>query len=266
MQEWEDSAIPELLSIIIPAHNEEGHIADTVQQLASTLKKAEINFEILVINDNSVDGTEGLLGQIQRDVPELRYVNNTRPNGFGWAVRRGFAEFHGDTFAIFMADGSDDPKDVVAFHRKIQEGYDCVFGTRFSRGGRCHHYPFLKLLLNRLANRLIQLLFWTPCDDITNAFKMYRRKVIAGLHPLLSQHFNLTVELPLKAIVRGYRYAVLPNAWYNRQRGSSKWKIKEMGSRYLFIVLYCLLEKLLLRQDTMLLERQNEERLQVWPK
>lgn len=264
MTEPGENAIPPgRLSIIVPARNEEDHIATTLDRLASALREAGISFEILVVNDNSSDRTEETLQGLQGQIPELRYANNTPPNGFGWAVRRGLAEFDGDIVAIVMADGSDDPQDVVAFHCKIQEGYDCVFGTRFSRGGKSHGYPLVKFILNRLVNRVIQVLFWTSCDDVTNAFKMYRRQVVSGLYPLLSQHFNLTVELPLKAIVRGYKYGVVPNAWYNRTSGESKWKIKEMGSRYLFIILYCLLEKVLLRHDTLVLARLNEERLQI---
>ena len=148
-----------------------------------------------------------------------------------------------------MGDGSDDPDDVVAFYEKLQEGYDCVFGSRFVAGGGIYGYPWPKLILNRLGNIFIQILFWTGFNDITNAFKVYRRSVIAGLHPLLGQHFNLTVELPLKAMARGYRCVQTPNTWRNREHGLSKFKIKEMGSRYLFIILYCLIEKMLSRGD-----------------
>ena len=139
--------------------------------------------------------------------------------------------------------------DVVHFHHKIDEGYDCVFGTRFARASTVVDYPPHKLVLNRLANLFIRLLFRLKTNDVTNAFKCYRRAVIAGVQPILSHHFNLTVELPLKAIIRGYSYAVLPNAWYNRKAGLSKLRIREMGSRYLFIILYCFIERHLARGD-----------------
>jgi dolichol-phosphate mannosyltransferase len=99
-----------------------------------------------------------------------------------------------------------------------------------------------------MANHLIRVLFGLRYN-ITNAFKLYRRPVIEGLKPFLSPHFNLTVELPLKAIVRDYSYEVVPNEWINRKSGVSKLRIQEMGSRYLFIVLYCLIEKWLSRGD-----------------
>jgi len=264
LAEWEREGIPNMLSVVIPAHNEEGHIRGTVEGVVAALEEARIRYEILVVNDNSIDQTEKIARDLGRTNTSVRCVNSEPPSGFGFAVRRGLAEFQGDAVAIFMADGSDAPADLVSFYRKLQEGYDCIFGSRFGRGGRVVGYPAPKLVLNRLGNRFIQLLFHISCDDISNAFKMYRRTVIAGIQPLLAQHFNLTVELPLKSIVRGYRYAVVANSWINRKEGVSKFKIKEMGSRYFFIVLYCFLEKSLGRHDLRSSPQMRETQLQVW--
>jgi dolichol-phosphate mannosyltransferase len=264
LAEWEREGIRDMLSFVIPAHNEEGHLRGTVEGVAAALETAKIRYEILVVDDNSIDRTEKIARDLARANPAVRCVSADPPNGFGFAVRRGLADFQGDAVAIFMADGSDAPSDLVAFYRKLQEGYDCVFGSRFRRGGCAKGYPILKLTLNRLGNRFIQLLFRISCDDTSNAFKMYRRTVIAGIQPLLARHFNLTVELPLKSIVRGYRYAVVPNTWTNRKQGISKFKIKEMGSRYFFIVLYCFLEKSLGQGDLSSSPQIRETQLQVW--
>lgn len=198
-----------------------------------------------MVNDNSIDGTEGILATLSAADIGLRYINNMPPNGFGLAVRRGLAEFRGGAVAIVMADGSDDPSDLVAFCRKLESGYDCVFASRFVHGARISEYPKHKLVLNRLANFLIRILFLLRYNDVTNAFKLDRRSAIAGIQPLLSHHFNLTVELPLKCIIRGYSYAILPNSWKNRKEGISKLRIEETGSRYLFIILYCWPERVL---------------------
>ena len=264
LAEWEAAGVSGMLSVVIPAHNEEGHIEATVQGLADTLRRAGITYEIVVVNDNSSDATERILATLSAADAAVRYVNNPAPNGFGLAVRRGLAEFRGEAVAIVMADGSDDPADLVAFYRKLESGYDCVFGSRFIRGGRVSDYPLVKLILNRLANLMIRSLFLLRYNDVTNAFKLYRRSTIAGIQPLLSHHFNLTVELPLKCIVRGYRYAVLPNSWKNRKAGVSKLRIKEMGSRYLFIILYCWLERILSRGDYRNQEAFHNTQLQVW--
>jgi dolichol-phosphate mannosyltransferase len=148
-----------------------------------------------------------------------------------------------------MADMSDSPKDLVLYYHVLEQGYDCAFGTRFGPGGGVHGYPRLKLVLNRIVNTGIRILFQHGYNDTTNAFKAYRRPVIDQLQPLLSNHFNLTVELPLKAVVRGYTYAVVPVTWTSRRHGVSKLQLHEMGSRYLFIVLYVWLEHHLSRGD-----------------
>jgi dolichol-phosphate mannosyltransferase len=158
-------------------------------------------------------------------------------------------KFEGDAVAIMMADGSDHPEDLITYYRLLEEGYDCAFGSRFLRGSHVYDYPRLKLVLNRMANWWIRVLFRHGYNDTTNAFKAYRREVIETVQPLLSNHFNLTVEIPLKAIVRGHSYAIVPISWTNRQEGVSKLKPQEMGSRYLFIVLYVFLEHHLSRGD-----------------
>jgi len=237
------------LSIIIPVRNEENCITETVSNIVHKLLAEKIDYEVLIVNDGSTDGTRKVLQQLAGDHEGVRYINNPSPHGFGLAVSKGLTQFQGDAVAIVMGDGSDDPLDIVQYYRKLEEGYECVFGSRFMKGSRITDYPTHKLILNRLANYFIKMLFRLPLNDVTNAFKCYRREVINGITPLLSHHFNMTVELPLKAIVRGYKYAVVPISWANRKEGVSKLRIEEMGSRYLFIVLYLFLEKLLSKGD-----------------
>jgi dolichol-phosphate mannosyltransferase len=238
------------LSVVIPAHNEAGSIASTVSALFAELDGQGIDHEILVIDDHSTDRTGAVLQDLAAVIPSLRCLNNPNANGLGLAVRWGLECFSGDAVVMYMADGADDPKDLVRFFRTMQsDNADCVFGTRFSKESSVIGYPWLKLVLNRCANGFIRLLFGLRYNDVTNAFKLYRRHVIQGLQPLLSHHYNLTVELPLKAIVRGYSYSVVPNNWTERRQGVSKLKIKEMGSRYMFIILYCFIEKWLSKGD-----------------
>ncbi len=239
-----------LLSVVIPAHNEEESIGKTVSIFHKELKKEKIPHEILIVNDNSKDSTEEILKKLSKQSKEIRYINNTPPNGFGFAVRCGLENFSGDCVAVVMADLSDRPVDLVKYYRKMIEGnYDAVFGSRFIKGGKTIDYPKAKFFMNRLTNLIIRILFGIRYNDTTNAFKLYRKETLEGLRPFLSHHFNLTVELPLKTIVRDYSYAVVPNYWTNRKAGEAKLKLKEMGSRYFYIILYCLLEKWLSRGD-----------------
>ena len=236
------------LSVVIPARNEAECIAETLSAASDALDRARIDHEIVVVDDGSTDDT-AQAARSAADSSYTRVVMNPGPPGYGFAVRSGIANSSGDVIAIMMADGSDNPEDLVVYFRKIEEGYDCAFGSRFIRGSRVVDYPIHKLILNRTANFLIRLLFRIRFNDLTNAFKCYRREVIDAMQPLIAPHFNLTVEMPLKAIVRGYSYGVVPISWTNRKVGVSKLKISEMGSRYLFIVLYLWLEKHLTRGD-----------------
>ena len=240
---------PLMLSVVIPARDEEHSHPETVAELDAVLEREKIPHEILVVDDHSRDETRRTLEGLSKRFPRVRWIESREPGGFGNAVRAGLDGAKGDAVCVYMADASDDPEDAVAYYRKLREGHDCVFGSRFMRGGRVTGYPPHKLVLNRLANWFIMALFGIRYNDVTNAFKCYRRGVLEGVRPLFSRHFNLTVELPLKAIIRGYSYAVVPIRWRGREKGFSKLRIREMGSRYLFIVAYAFLEKVLSRGD-----------------
>jgi len=238
------------LSIVIPAYNEEGSIAQTIESIVAAFDNSSIKYEILVVNDNSKDNTLSVLESLASLYPSLRVVSNDGSNGFGYAVRFGLERFNGDCVAVMMADMSDSPEDLIKFYNTMLKGnYDCVFGSRFIKGGKLIDYPFTKKVLNRLANFIIKITIGIKYNDTTNAFKLYKKATIEGLKPFLAPHFNLTIELPLKAIIRGYSYAIVPNSWTNRRYGTSKLNIKEMGSRYFFILLYCFIEKFFSKGD-----------------
>lgn len=237
------------LSVVIPAQNEADSIAATLERTVSALERRQIEHEILVVDDSSSDGTAAVVDEVAGVHPSVRCIRSSSPRGFGYAVRTGLGAFSGEAVVVLMADGSDNPEDLIRYYGVLADGHDCVFGSRFMPGGAVHDYPRGKLIINRLANWFIRILFRHGFDDTTNAFKGYRREVIETVQPLLSQHFNLTVELPLKAIVRGHSFKAIPISWRNRTAGTSKLEIEEMGSRYLFIVLYVFLEHHLGRGD-----------------
>ena len=243
------SADLKLLSVVIPARDEAGCIVSTVRHLHLELELQKIPHEIIVVDDGSQDGTWPAITALQTEMPGLVAVQNNGAHGFGRAIICGLDRMKGDAVVIMMADESDDCRDVVRYWNELKQGYDCVFGSRFVKGGGVIDYPRVKLMINRLANFFVRQLFRIKLNDTTNAFKAYRREVIMGCRPLISPHFNLTVELPLKAIVRGYSWTVIPITWQNRRTGVPKLKIKEMGSRYLFICLYVWLEKYFSRGD-----------------
>jgi dolichol-phosphate mannosyltransferase len=233
----------------MPARDEEGALPSTVRALSSEFRSQRIPHEIVVVDDGSKDRTWAVLKEMRAEIPELAPVQNPGPNGFGNAVRCGLDRSRGDAVVVVMADASDDPADAAKYWALLQQGYECAFGSRFMKGGQVVDYPRVKLFVNRVANLFVKVLFHIPLNDTTNAFKAYRRTVIDGCRPFLSAHFNLTIEIPLKAIVRGYTWTVIPISWRNRKHGEAKLKIKEMGSRYFFICMYVWLEKYFSRGD-----------------
>ncbi|MEA2379355.1 MAG: dolichol-phosphate mannosyltransferase [Thermoleophilaceae bacterium] len=237
------------LSVVIPARNEEGTIESAVRDVVTMLRSEGIDHEVIVVDDHSSDRTAEVVAELGRELGTARCIPSPYGGGFGLTVRAGLEDFTGDAVAILMADGSDDPRDLVRYYRILMQGYDCAFGSRFMPGSEVRDYPKLKLAINRVVNLGIRLLFRHGYNDTTNAFKAYRREVIDNIQPLLSNHFNLTVEMPLKAIIRGHSYAIVPISWTNRSWGESKLALQEMGSRYLFSLLYAFLEDHLTRGD-----------------
>jgi dolichol-phosphate mannosyltransferase len=244
-----DSTPLKRLSVVIPARDEEGSVGTTVQRLHHELVGQSIAHEIIVVDDGSVDATPAIVARLTESIRELRLVRNEAGFGFGRAVVAGIQAASGDAIVIMMADESDDCRDVVRYWHTLGQGYDAVFGSRFIAGAQAIDYPLPKYLLNRIFNFALRVAFGYAYNDTTNAFKAYRTRTLEGLRPFLAPHFNLTVELPLKVIVRGYSWTVIPISWRNRRTGVAKLKIKEMGARYMFIVLYVWVEKYFSRGD-----------------
>ena len=227
------------------------NIVPTLDDLLETLKKENIPFEIIVVNDNCMDNTRQLVEKKQIKAPEIVLINRTPPRGFGRAIRSGLNKAQGEIIIPFMADLSDDSNDVIRYYKKIKEGYDCVFGSRFIEGSNISGYPKLKFVINRFVNRMLQVMFFTAHNDLTNSFKAYRSQVIKDIMPLQACHFNITIELSLSVLIRKYKTASIPINWNGRTWGSSNLKLKEMGRRYLATLLKIWFERMLIIDDLM---------------
>lgn len=239
------------LSIVIPAYNEEGNITTTVNGIRAVLVREAIPYELVLVDDNSADATATVLETLAAADPGIVVVRREPPRGFGRAVRSGLERATGEVIIICMADLSDDPEDIIKYYRKIEEGFDCVFGSRFIRGSRCVNYPRFKLFCNRIVNKVMQIMFWTRYNDLTNSFKAYRSYVIRDICPLKACHFNITIELSLNTLIRNYAIAEVPISWQGRTWGSSNLHISEMGRRYLSTLLRAWFEKNLILDDLM---------------
>ena len=237
------------LNIIIPLKNEDEQIEITINLLSEELKNLKKDFVITLIDDHSYDETWNLLNKLKQKYSNIQIYKNDYQPGYGNAVRCGIEKNKSEGVIFFMGDCSDNPKDIINYVDYLDQGFDCVFGSRFTKNSIVEGYPLLKLILNRIANNFIRLLFLIKYNDVTNAFKAYRKELLINFKPIVSRHFNINAELALKAISRGYKYKVIPISWFNRKKNISKFKIKEMQNRYIFTILYVWIEKVLLQRD-----------------
>ncbi len=234
------------LSIIIPCRDEEENINIIYENIK---KKIEIeNYQIIFINDFSRDNTENKIKKLSTKDKKIFLYNNIK-KGLGGAIDLGLKKSLGNFITILMADSADSIDDLNSYVKIMsEEKCDAVFGSRFISGGKTVEYPLIKLIFNRFGNNLARLLFLSSYNDFTNSFKIYKKEVIKHFFPLVSEDFNIFLELPLKTISRGFKFKIIPIKYYNRTVGTAKFKIKELGSRYLFTLLYCFIEKILLNK------------------
>ncbi len=235
------------LSLIIPAYNEQDQISSTIKSLVKFKKKIN-NLEVVIIDDQSTDDTYKIVKKISKNKKFIKIYANTK-KGLGSALETGIKKSKSKYVCIFMSDMSDDLNDVKKYYNTIKnKNLDAVFGTRFSKQSKVSNYPIFKLILNRIFNNIVRLFFLSKYNDFTNAFKIYKKSSLIKIMPIVSENFNVFLELPLKIIVRKYNYIITPIKWKNRSKGKSKFQIKELSSMYLFTLIYCLLEKILLNK------------------
>jgi dolichol-phosphate mannosyltransferase len=225
-----------LVSIVIPAYNEGETLAATVQDLVRALRGSGIQAEIVIVNDGSTDNTPDVITELQQSHTEVRGVLNAPMHGYGYAVRKGLESSIGDTVAIVMADGSDSPSDLLRYLDLIGSGHDCAFGSRFSGASRIENYPWMKKIVNRVGNFILAKLVRSDYDDFTNGFKAYKREIIDRMKPLRSGQFNLTVEMSMKAVLSGARFAVTANDWRQRDAGTSSFNVVRQSILYLITI------------------------------
>jgi dolichol-phosphate mannosyltransferase len=232
------------LSILIPVRDEEQNIRIISEEIKQKIDCS--NYEIVFINDFSKDQTEDELIKLSQANDKVVYYNNSK-KGLGGALDLGIQKSKGKYICIMMSDSSDTVEDLNLYYNEISSNnYDAIFGSRFIKGAKLVNYPKVKLILNRLGNLFAKLIIWTDLNDFTNGFKIYKKETLLSLYPLVSESFNIFLELPLKTIIRGFNYKIIPISYYNRTVGEAKFKIDELGSKYIFTLLYCFLEKILL--------------------
>lgn len=234
------------LSVYIPVFNEQEIILNTLNDVSSHLKKNHIDFEIIVIDDFSTDNSQKIIKEFCLKNNNCFFFQNTK-KGLGSSINLGIQKATKKYFVIFMADKSDNLDDLITYYNNIStKNLDAVFGSRFLKGSKVKGYPVIKLFLNRIFNFIVKIFLMSNYNDFTNAFKIYKREMLISFAPLISEDFNIFLELPMKTISRFYKFTVIPISWDGRIKGTSNFYIKELGSKYFFTLLYCFFEKILL--------------------
>lgn len=233
-----------MLSIIVPVRNESENLKDVFDYYTKNVK--DFNYEVLIVNDFSKDDTLNVARELQQKYKNFKILDNKK-KGLGGAINLGIEKAEGDYIAIMMADQSDDINDLKKYFQMISsENLDAVLGSRFLNNSKVENYPIRKLILNRIFNLIVSFIFWNKYNDYTNAFKIYKKKALVEILPLISESFNIFLEIPLKIISRNYKYKIISINWMGREKGKSKFKINELRSKYLFTLIYCFIEKNLL--------------------
>jgi len=227
------------ITLIIPAHNEEGIIASTVKNIE---EKLNLDYEIVVVNDHSVDNTAVIVIGLMKQYPNLRLVDNDTDKGFANALRKGFSVANSDLVVPVMADLCDDPRTIKDMYAKSLEGFDIVAGSRYMKGGTKSGGPLIQSLSSRFVGRSLKYLIGIPTSDVSNSFKCYRRNVLNSIK-IESLGFEISMEITLNSFFAGFSITEIPTTWTGRSIGKSKFYLFKVAPRYLKLYLWAIFRK-----------------------
>lgn len=225
-----------LLSIVVLAHNERENLQILLKKIHHSIEPSAINYEILIVDDNSTNGTSKFADEVTSRNKRVRIIHRKGGASFGKAIRAGFDAAEGDVIVPLMGDLSDEPADILRLLSALDKGFDIAIGSRFISGSSVEGYPRLKMWANRCFNIFAAMIFNLKIKDLTNAFKIYRREVLDSMQ-IESEGFEVNVEILLKAYLLGFAMIEVPVNWRGRKRGVSKLKLYQMGPRYARVVL-----------------------------
>jgi len=217
-----------VISIVVPAHNEQENIAEVVRRIEDGVK---ISHELVVVNDHSSDGTVTEVEGLAARYPNLRLLHNTDTPGFANAIKAGFKQIHNEIVVPVMGDLCDDLRTIEAMLLKIEEGFDVVCGSRYIKGGARLGGSRIKGFFSSAVGRSLHLILGVPTHDIANAFKMYRKKVIDSIN-IEAKGFEISMEIPLKAYYAGFKITEVPTVWHERTKGKSDFKMFKLTPNY----------------------------------
>jgi glycosyltransferase involved in cell wall biosynthesis len=229
------------VSFIIPFHNEEKNSPLMLERVLTYGKSKKLDFEIIPVDDRSSDNTANILKIFAKKNKEVKPVIRTRDseikgNTMGKALIEGTKNSNGDIIIWTMGDMADDTKTYGEIIKKLQNGFDMVFGSRYMPGGSRGNLDPLKAFLSSWGTLLSRVLFGIKVHDITNAFRGFKREVIESIK-LESSGFSISPEFAIKAYLCGFKLGEVPTVYTNRIEGVSNFKLYNMTKSYLSLFL-----------------------------
>ena len=208
--------------VIIPTYNE----MDNIPKLLPIVLSKDDSINILIVDDNSKDGTAQYVIEQQKSNPRLHLLQREKKLGLGTAYIAGFkyALANGYDFIFEMdADFSHNPDEIPGFLKAIKEN-DLVLGSRYIDGVRVLNWPMRRLLLSFFASVYTRIITGMPVRDATGGFKCFRRKVLEGidLNKVQSNGYSFQIEMTFKAYKKGFKIKEIPIVFMDRVKGTSK--------------------------------------------
>ncbi len=222
------------LTIVIPAHNEEGCIHKTLTTLEEHVKTPH---EIVVVNDHCRDGTVRIVKEFIQDHPNVQLVENLKDGCFANSITRGFEAVEEGAVVVVMADLSDDPKTIDTMYETLQKGHDIVCGSRYMPGGKRVSGPPVQGFFSRFVGTTTRLLTGIPTWDVSNAFKMYTKEVLDYID-IRDKWFAMSMEIAVKAHYKGFRITEVPTTWQGRTAGESSFSIFRVAPSYIKLYIW----------------------------
>ncbi len=229
------------ISIILPVYNEGENIKEQIEQIE---KSVDAKHEVLIVYDYEKDTTIGPAKLLNRKFPNVKLVRNKFGRGIISAVRTGFKTSHFGICVVMPADLADDPKTINRMYSKMQEGFDIVCATRYSKGGSKIGGEFVKTTLSRTAGLSARILLGLPTTDLTNGFKMYKKDLFSKINIKSDGGWEFSTEILIKANSMGAKICDVPTTWRERTYGRSKFKMMKWLPKYTHWYLWGILQRL----------------------
>lgn len=227
-----------MIDIFVPVYNEGENIKKLFDEFQDKIRS---DFEVMIVYDFEEDDTLPVIRKIQNNYNfNIRLEKNHYGRGANGAFRTGMESVKHDYIVFTMADLSDSIETINEMKAALDSGYDMVVGSRYMKGGKKIGDSFLKTFFSKCAGKGMHFLIGIPTHDISNGFKMYKRKVVKNIQLESNKGFEIGLELTMKTYLQGYKITEVPAIWRDRTVGESHFKMWRWLPLYLYWCFYAL--------------------------